>query len=653
MRRVLALIALFAGCGDDANGGIIIGGHPVAQVPVQFTPIGPYGDSIGLLAGGAANPSVIYAVTPYAGTGSVARFYRSSDGGGSWDLLNTLPNDQGVAALAVAPSDPSSVYVVTAGGGHILVSANSGDQFELRDLFTTFPMSHRATTIALASNDPGIAYALSPDGIFKTTDSGVSWTQISSMAETAIAVAESDSNTVYVAGTNGVFKSTDAGATFTSISTTTTYTSIVVDPTSASFLYLLGSSAVFSSDGGATWNTTTVPGSLCFTRGSPRSLFSVGSHVYLGTPGQANWTQLPDPPQPIGPAWSASLASPLCAGDGAVYAAGVESILKTTDLGQTWTPSRTGLEGASAGRLAVDPLRPGGLYATTALGLFSTTDDGTSWTSALFFSNDIWVDPTRSGVAYALLATGAPPAYRSYLLTTTDAGATWTMGPELGPDAPSTGFVVSPTNPNRWYAFIQRPGPDSQTCGFARSDDAGTTWTMLPLPPSSSPGASNYCGIEMALAVSAVSMDTVFISGRPGVFVSNDGGSTWNSHSLATPSGQATAGVFAVVGPNVFAAAGEIFLSTDEGASWRMISQQLESMHVFVHSMAVDPANPDVIYLGDEMGLVRTTDGAASWQRILSSQMNPPGSIVASRQEAGVLYVAQVGGEILKMGPAP
>lgn len=58
-----------------------------------------------------------------------------------------------------------------------------------------------------------------------------------------------------------------------------------------------------------------------------------------------------------------------------------------------------------------------------------------------------------------------------------------------------------------------------------------------------------------------------------------------------------------------------MFRSTDGGATFR---RACEGMFVECHvrALAVDPRNDRTLYLGSEMGLFRSTDGADSWQRL-------------------------------------
>ena len=205
-------------------------------------------------------------------------------------------------------------------------------------------------------------------------------------------------------------------------------------------------------------------------------------------------------------------------------------VYKTTDAGKTWT--HVGLEDTqSISRVAVHPTNPdivfvaamGHLYGpNTERGLYKTTDGGTTWTKAKYIDEytgfaDVAIDPVNPDNVYATsyqrLRTwwgynGGGPG--SGLWKSTDGGDTWTRLTGNGLPEPEdgiwgrSGIAVAPSNPSILYAVIEagasggtganvaddggplRPGqrsggqgPDPHKSGVWRSDDAGATWTFL------------------------------------------------------------------------------------------------------------------------------------------------------------------------------
>jgi uncharacterized protein (TIGR03437 family) len=72
--------------------------------------------------------------------------------------------------------------------------------------------------------------------------------------------------------------------------------------------------------------------------------------------------------------------------------------------------------------------------------------------------------------------------------------------------------------------------------------------------------------------------------------------------------------VFSGFNSNTPATPGHVFLTTNQGASWQDISGNLPD--VPVSSVAVNPANPNTIYLGTDLGVFQTTNGGTTWERL-------------------------------------
>src|SRR5207244_6654501 len=138
--------------------------------------------------------------------------------------------------VAVVESDPDIVYVATASGG-VMKTENGGTTWEpLFDDQTTSTIG----AIALAPSDPSIVWLGTGEannrqssswgnGVYKTTDGGKTWQHVG-LAEThhigRIVVHPTDPNTAYVAAVGrlwgpskerGVYKTTDGGKTWSNV----------------------------------------------------------------------------------------------------------------------------------------------------------------------------------------------------------------------------------------------------------------------------------------------------------------------------------------------------------------------------------------------------------------------------------------------------
>src|SRR5262245_35307462 len=73
-------------------------------------PVGP----VGAIAVDPTAPLTVYAGTSKAG-GHDGAVYKSTNGGASWQLMNTNLPDTTVPALAIEPTSPSTVYAASDG----------------------------------------------------------------------------------------------------------------------------------------------------------------------------------------------------------------------------------------------------------------------------------------------------------------------------------------------------------------------------------------------------------------------------------------------------------------------------------------------------------------------------------------------------------
>ena len=134
------------------------------------------------------DPSTIYAAKQSSGGSDV---YRSTNGGGSWTLINngSASNGKFRPLIAVTPENPNVVYALYTAGDYsfhgLYKSSDCGD------------------TWTLQSDSPNIL-AWETDG---TGTGGQSWYDLS------LGVATNDENTVYVGGVN-IWKSTNGGVSW-------------------------------------------------------------------------------------------------------------------------------------------------------------------------------------------------------------------------------------------------------------------------------------------------------------------------------------------------------------------------------------------------------------------------------------------------------
>jgi photosystem II stability/assembly factor-like uncharacterized protein len=329
--------------------------------------------------------------------------WRSTDYGSTWvPLFDSQPTGS-IGAIAVAPSNPSIIYV-GAGAGIIRPDLSVGD------------------------------------GVYKSTDAGKTWTHLGLRDSQMIANIEVDPknpNRFYVAalghpyGPNaerGIFRSTDGGATFEKVLYKDEYTSgndVRIDPSDPNTIYAAlwqqqqgffengafggTDGGIFkSSDGGSTWKK--LAGGLPPIIQANLAIAPSNSKVIYAT--VAAGGAAAETPAPAGPGGRAGRG-----GRG-----GNISFYKSNDAGEHWTLATDDprvYETGSTGRHAPDN-RP--------LGRIGGGDLPT-----------ITVDPTNEKVVYSC---------STVYWRTEDAGLTWTAvrGAPGGDDYQKS--WVNPINPN-------------------------------------------------------------------------------------------------------------------------------------------------------------------------------------------------------------
>jgi len=181
-------------------------------------------------------------------------------------------------------------------------------------------------------------------------------------------------------------------------------------------------------------------------------------------------------------------------GDGVYY---------SDDDGVTWINSGLAETGI-INDIEIDPRNSDVLYAATMgkpyeanidRGLYKSVDRGASWSQVLFDSaiagiSAVHLHPSNPDILFATgwtrqrnLTSSQVFGNESVLWRSEDAGATWTdLQPSIGFELPSgrLGFAISESDPNRLYVSVTNSS--SRFGGLYRSDDGGTTWSLIAAP---------------------------------------------------------------------------------------------------------------------------------------------------------------------------
>lgn len=398
-----------------------------------------------------ANTAYVYLLVSRSSDEGFQGVYRSTNSGTSFTTRSTTPNilgwDNGGDAggqgwydlcIAVSPTNADEVYT---GGVNTWKSTNGGTTFTLNthwyggfskpyvhaDIHDLIFLPGSSTTV-WSSND---------GGVFRTTNSGTSWSDLSSNLQIAmqyrvglstsnpslLVTGHQDNGTNKMNGTtwtqiyggdgmegfidrtnnNNIFasyvygdynRSTDGGATWTAINTGLTGTAAWLapwhqDPVTAATLYSGRTQMFKSTNSGTSWSqigTITGTGTIVEFDVAPSNtqyIYAVRSNaVFKTTNGGTSWTNVTG----TLPVASAALTNvEICPTDPlkvwvtfSGYSSG-NKIFMTTDGGTTWTNYSTGLPNLPANCVVYQNATSDGLYIGTDVGVYYRDASLTSW----------------------------------------------------------------------------------------------------------------------------------------------------------------------------------------------------------------------------------------------------------------------------------
>ena len=317
--------------------------------------------------------------------------------------------------------------------------------------------------VVFQPGNSSIAYAIADTGLFKTTDSGVTWTAFPTTPPIIfdLAIDPTNPSIMYAAAAGGMFKSTDGGANFTPINNgfSGNGRQIVIDPVTPTTLYgtTFGSTVFKSVNAGATW-----------------------TFVFIDDANIIN-DLVVDPNTPS-----------------TLYAGTNQGVFKSTNSGATWTASDFGVFfTANTDHIAIDKTN-GAVYAATIAGVFKTVNGGSSWTNISGTFNEVTssvaIDPTNSLVLYVATFDGVQK--------TIDGGTTWTTANTGYPKSEIRALVINPTQPSTLF-IATSGGPDA----FVTKLSAGGTSQIY----------STFLGGNMFDEASGIALDAsgnVYITGN-------------------------------------------------------------------------------------------------------------------------------------------
>ncbi len=428
------------------------------------------------------NPDVLLAAATHdvwssLGGGHTGGVFMTEDGGEHWERVVTPASGrEEFTTVEICTADPMVAYAATTDavyrsddGGHTWQRFSNHETWGPPGILAGFPIDMQCDP-----RDPMRVFVNSYlGGNFLSTNGGETWITAAQGYTGAmvrhVVVAPGLPGTIVTGGRTGVLRTDDGGDTWTGLAYAppelpdaklAEIRALAVNPADADHLLAAPwdiSNVVHSRDGGRSWHLASGlsdagegPVTLVFAPSSP-------SRVYAG------------------------LAPDQCRSNAieALRDPGIDCDLPgmgfhvSDDGGATWSLAQ-GQQGRDTAvvALAVHPDDPLTVYASMpTAGVFKTSDGGQTWTPSGAGLPELpvlalTIDPSNTEIIFAGLAEDA--VYRS-----TDAGVSWAQSAAgLNPTAEVHSVVVDPTDGQRVYA-------GDLLSGVYLSTDGGVTWLAV------------------------------------------------------------------------------------------------------------------------------------------------------------------------------
>ena len=624
----------------------------------------------GYVTGLVFNPrekGLLYARTDMGGA------YRWDTGAEQWIPLTDWLGEKdwnllGIDSLATDPVDPDRLYLATgtytndwAGNGAILRSTDRGRTFQRTDL-----------PFKLGGNEPGRGagerLAIDPadhstlllgtrkNGLWRSTDYGVTWSQVSSFPVkdgagsgagiSFVTYGPAGSKTVYV-GVNDtsrpLYRSTDGGSS---------WQAVAGQPTGQ-----MPQHGVVTADGSLYLSYSNSIGPIDATTGS----------VWKYTPAGGAWKNVSPPQGSYG--FSGLAVDPQKPSTVMVTTLDrwwpEDEIYRTTDGGATWKAladksardaSAAPYVGDRTGHwmtaLAIDPFDSGHALYGTGNGIWSSKDANASDSGG----TSHWVSGARGLEETSLADAIAPPGGATLITSMGDQGG-FRYGGSLT-EVPagrlknplmssSTDIDFAQSNPSMmvrvgrggeqdgaystdggssWNGFKAEPVSSSQMGHVALAADGSTiVWTEDGQVPyrSTDKGSSwsrvSGLGTDAEVVADRSSGNTFYSLSGGTLYAGTDGGASFTARAGNLPSGRLTA-VPGIAGDLWIAGGGKGLLhSTDGGRTFTTLTT-VKSASALGFGKAAPGASYQAMYLigtvKDVTGVFRSTDKGATWLRV-------------------------------------
>jgi photosystem II stability/assembly factor-like uncharacterized protein len=619
--------------------------------------------AVGAIAVAPSNPNVIYVGMGEAAFRGNASYgdgvYKSTDGGKTWQNVGLAPTRH-ISRIRVHPKDPNLVYVAALGDGFgpspdrgLYRSKDGGKSWE-KILFRNDDTG--AADLVFDPNDPKVMYASLLElrrfpwairsagpgtGLFKSTDGGDTWKEITSnpglpdglKGRIGLALSPVKPERVWAiidaaTGKKGVFRSDDGGATWARVSDDANltqrpwyYHQIFADPKDADTLYVLNIDMWKSTDGGKTYEEINTPHGdnhdLWIDPNNPlRMIEGNDGGATVSFNGGKSWSTILN--QPTAQMYHVTTDNRF---PYRVYGAQQDNttiaLPSRSDTGAIGPDEWYTVGGGEAGYIAVNPANPDVTYAGDHHWLHRydhrtrQVRDISPWPETHYGWGPADINYRFQWTYPVMLSPHDPKvlyATAQVVFRTTNEGQNWEkISPDLTRHEPSR-LEKTPAYGNEKIGEYWGP---------ITRDNTGAEW---------------YSTI-FAFAESPKQKGVLWAGSDDGyVHVSRDNGKTWVN---VTPKDLPEFALVSIIDPSphdpavAYLAATRyklqdrtpyLYKTSDYGKTWTRITGGI-GKEDFTRVIRVDPGKPGLLYVGTETGVYVSFDDGSHWQ---SLQLNLP-----------------------------
>ncbi len=199
-------------------------------------------------------------------------------------------------------------------------------------------------------------------------------------------------------------------------------------------------------------------------------------------------------------------------------------------------------------------------------------------------------------------------------------------------------LAVDPHDPLRAYIAVSLAQGKS---ALYQTADGGESWSRLPWTPGE--------GTTRAIAIFPGDGRTLYILHERSVFRSNDAGLTWRFASFIPEGVEARHLLVSYQNADLLylaSANAGVLRSTDGAQSWQAINDGLQDSEIV--QVAISPLNPQRLYVVTKREVYRSDDGGASWIPIgQPSETAELTTIALDPERPGIVYLGTSDGRVL------